>query len=34
LIIYWIDQGEQFRVDEYDGSESLVFSSEEKWMTA
>ena len=34
LIIYWIDQGEQFRVDEYDGSESLVFSSEEKWITA
>ena len=34
LIIYWIDQGEQFRVDEYDGSESLVFGSEEKWITA
>jgi len=34
LIIYWIDQGEQFRVDEYDGSESLVFASEEKWITA
>jgi len=34
LIIYWIDQGEKFRVDEYDGSESLVFASEEKWMTA
>jgi hypothetical protein len=34
LIIYWLPEGSRFRIDEYDGSESLVLESEEQWMTA
>lgn len=34
LIIYWLPEGSRFRIDEYDGSESLVLESEEEWMTA
>jgi hypothetical protein len=34
LIIYWLPVGTRFRIDEYDGSESLVLESEEQWITA
>ena len=34
LHVAWVVQGESFRVSEYDGSESLQFESEEKWVTA
>jgi hypothetical protein len=34
LTIHWIPVGARFRIDEYDGSESLVLESEERWMTA
>ena len=34
LIIYWLAVGTQFRIDEYDGSESLVLAQEERWETA
>lgn len=34
LTIKWVPQGEQFRIEEYDGSESLVLASQEKWLTA
>jgi hypothetical protein len=34
LIVKWVPEGAQFRIDEYDGSESLVLESEEVWITA
>ena len=34
LEVMWVPVGAQFRIDEYDGSESLVLASEEKWLTA
>lgn len=34
LIVKWVPEGAQFRIDEYDGAESLTLASEEKWMTA
>jgi hypothetical protein len=34
LTVYWIPVGARFRIDEYDGSESLVLESEQRWMTA
>lgn len=34
LIIYWLPVGTQFRIDEYDGSESLVLAADEVWQTA
>ena len=34
LIIKWVPAGAKFRIDEYDGAESLVLESEEKWVTA
>lgn len=34
LIIAWLPKGTRFRIDEYDGSESLVLASEEVWMKA
>jgi hypothetical protein len=34
LGIHWVPQGERFRIDEYDGAESIVLESEEKWVTA
>jgi len=33
-IIEWIPEGTQFRIDEYDGSESLVLASESTWQVA
>ena len=34
LVVQWIPQGSQFRIEEYDGSESLILASQEKWFTA
>ncbi|NDB83503.1 MAG: hypothetical protein EB127_12365 [Alphaproteobacteria bacterium] len=34
LAIYWVPVGERFRIDEYDGAESLVLESQEVWLTA
>jgi hypothetical protein len=34
LVVTWVPVGEKFRIDEYDGSESLVLESKERWMTA
>jgi hypothetical protein len=34
LIVQWVPVGSRFRIHEYDGSESLVLESEEKWFVA
>lgn len=34
LRIMWVPVGTQFRIHEYDGSESLVLSSAEEWFVA
>ncbi len=34
LYVHWVPVGAKFRIDEYDGAESLVLESNEKWMTA
>jgi len=34
LEIEWVPVGERFRIDEYDGSESVILASKEKWITA
>ena len=34
LEIVWIPVGAKFQIDEYDGSESIVYKENEKWMTA
>lgn len=34
LIVMWVPEGAKFRIDEYDGSESLILESQEVWMTA
>jgi len=34
LVVEWVPVGELFRIEEYDGSESLVLESEQRWMTA
>jgi len=34
LVVEWVPVGARFRIDEYDGSESLVLESKERWMTA
>lgn len=34
LIVEWVPMGERFRIDEYDGNESLVLESQQRWMTA
>ena len=34
LTVHWVPAGAKFRIDEYDGSESLVLELEERWMTA
>lgn len=34
LDIAWVDIGEQFRIDEYDGSESLVLFKNQPWVMA
>jgi hypothetical protein len=34
LVVMWVPKGARFRIEEYDGAESLVLESEERWMTA
>lgn len=34
LTIKWVPEGTQFRVHEYDGSETVILDSEEKWFMA
>ena len=34
LVVEWVPVGAKFRIDEYDGSESLKLESEQRWMTA
>lgn len=34
LTVEWVPLGEQFRIDEYDGAESVVLASRENWLTA
>jgi hypothetical protein len=34
LKVIWIPVGARFRIDEYDGSESLILERDEVWLTA
>lgn len=34
LTIQWIPVGTEFRIDEYDGAESIIFKERERWITA
>jgi hypothetical protein len=34
LEVCWVPVGERFRIEEYDGAESLVLESEQRWITA
>ena len=34
LTIRWVPVGAQFRIDEYDGNESVVLNMEDNWLTA
>ena len=34
LMIVWVPIGTEFKVDEYDGAESIIFKEQEKWITA
>jgi hypothetical protein len=34
LIVVWVPEGKEFRIDEYDGAESLVLKDNESWITA
>lgn len=34
LDIEWVPEGEKFRIQEYDGAESIILASEEKWLVA
>ena len=34
LVVEWVPVGERFRIDEYDGSETLVLESQEVWVIA
>lgn len=34
LIVVWVPVGARFRIEEYDGSESLKLESKEQWLTA
>ena len=34
LVVKWIPVGTKFRIDEYDGAESLVLEKEEQWFIA
>jgi hypothetical protein len=34
LVVEWVPVGARFRIDEYDGAESLVLESKERWLTA
>jgi hypothetical protein len=34
LTIKWIDQGAEFKIDEYDGNESIILKEKESWLVA
>ena len=34
LVVQWVPVGARFRISDYDGSESLVYKSEERWFIA
>jgi hypothetical protein len=34
LVIHWIRQGSKFRIEAYDGMESIVLYDDEKWIVA
>ena len=34
LAVVWVPAGARFRIDEYDGSESLILERDEVWLTA
>ncbi|CAB5214520.1 hypothetical protein UFOVP190_147 [uncultured Caudovirales phage] len=34
LVVQWVPSGEKFRIDEYDGNETLVLALQEHWLTA
>lgn len=34
LEVHWLPEGAQFRIDEYDGAETLVWAINEHWLTA
>lgn len=34
LAIRWIPVGAKFRIDDYDGAETVILESEEEWITA
>lgn len=34
LHIYWVEEGREFYITQYDGLESIVFKDEIKWITA
>ena len=34
LVVVWIDEGEEFIINEYDGSESIQLKSKTQWITA
>jgi hypothetical protein len=33
LTVAWVDQGQQIKVDEYDGSESIEYRDSDDWIT-
>ena len=34
LKVMWVPMGTRFRIDEYDGNESLILESDQQWMIA
>ena len=34
LVVEWVPVGARFRIEEYDGAESLVLESTQRWITA
>ena len=34
LVILWLREGTQFKIDEYDGYESIIFQDDNYWATA
>ena len=34
LEVVWVPVGSRFRIDEYDGSESLILEEDDDWLTA
>ena len=34
LEVVWVDEGEEFTIEEYDGNESIQFKNKTQWITA